>query len=97
MNDIFFGIDNKNNPLIIFCWCGKLYCDVVNGEVRVKAGAVQEIRVQAEIELTAPIVEDLELAKREVHFEPRLERETFRVWVENPEQRQQSMKAFHAM
>ncbi len=73
---------------------GVMDIDVVNGEVRVKAGAVQEIRVQAEIELTAPIVEDLELAKREVHFEPRLEGETFRVWVENPEQRQRQRYSY---
>ena len=33
MNDIFFGVDNKNNSLIIFCWCSKLYCDVLKGEV----------------------------------------------------------------
>lgn len=67
---------------------GVMDIDIVNGEVRVKAGGGKEIRVQAEIELTAPIVEDLELAKGEVRFEPRLEGQTFRVWVENPEQRQ---------
>ena len=73
---------------------GVMDIDVVNGEVRLKAGAVQEIRVQAEIELTAPIVEDLELAKRELRFEPRLEGETFRVWVENPEQRQRQRYSY---
>lgn len=61
--------------------------EIVNGAIALKASTRNEIRVQADIELTSPTPEDLELAKREVRFEPRLDGTTFRVWVEVPEQR----------
>lgn len=61
--------------------------EIVNGAIALKASAQNDIRVQADIELTSPTSVDIELAKREVRFEPRLEGSTFRVWVEAPEQR----------
>jgi hypothetical protein len=61
--------------------------EIINGTVKVRAGNRKEIKVLAAIELTAPTPEDLELAKAEVKFDPRLEGESFRVWVETREQR----------
>ena len=61
--------------------------EIVNGTIQLKASATNQVRVVADIELSAPTPEDLELAKREVRFEPRLDGTTFRVGVESPEQR----------
>ena len=57
--------------------------EIPNGAVKVLASSRKDFRVMANIELSAPTAEDLELAKREVRFDPRLDNDTFRVWVES--------------
>lgn len=61
--------------------------EIPNGNIQLKLTSSSQLRVAADIQLTAPTPEDLELAKREVRFEPRLESSTFRVSVDAPEQR----------
>lgn len=61
--------------------------EIPSGNIKVLLRNSNQITVPADIQLTAPTPEDLELAKREVHFEPRLDGNTFKVWVEAPEQR----------
>ncbi len=58
--------------------------EIANGTVKVLASSRKEIRVVADIELSAPTTEDLELAKREVRFDPHLDNDSFRIWVETP-------------
>jgi hypothetical protein len=61
--------------------------EIPNGAITLRASNTNQIRVAADIELSSPTAEDLELAKHEVRFEPRLEGNTFRIWTEAPEQR----------
>ncbi len=62
--------------------------DLVNGDLTVRAGAGGMIRVRADIEWSADVAEDIAMAKREVRFEPRVEDNLLRVWVETaPERR----------
>jgi len=61
--------------------------EIVNGSIQLKASTTNQVRVVADIELTSPTPEKLELAKREVRFEPRLDGNTFRVAVESPDNR----------
>ena len=61
--------------------------EIPSGNIKLLLSNSNQITVRADIQLTAPTPEDLELAKREVHFEPRLDGNTFKVWVEAPEQR----------
>lgn len=61
--------------------------EVVNGTITVRTTRQQQVRVVADISLTAPTPEDLELAKSEVRFDPRLDGNTFRVQVDAPENR----------
>ena len=69
--------------------------DIVNGAITVRASARNDFRVTADIELSAPIPEDLELAKREVRFSPRPDGSTFRVAVETPEHQRQRYNYRH--
>lgn len=61
--------------------------EIVNGNIDLRLANSNQLKVSADIQLTAPTPEDLELAKREVRFEPRLDGATFKVWSEAPEQR----------
>ncbi|WP_031495006.1 hypothetical protein [Bryobacter aggregatus] len=61
--------------------------EVPNGTIAVRATNRKSFRVAADIELSASIPEDLELAKREVRFEPRPDNDVFRVGVEKPDSR----------
>jgi hypothetical protein len=61
--------------------------DLVNGPVTVRSTRRNDIRVTAEAEWEAELKEDLALGQQEVRFEPRLEGNVFRVWVEMPRER----------
>lgn len=58
--------------------------EIPNGAISLRATTSGHIRVVANIELSSPTAEDLELAKQEVRFEPRLEGNNFRIWAETP-------------
>ncbi len=60
--------------------------EVTNGPLRLIASNTNTIQIGCEIELRAPTVEDLELAKGEVKFEPRVDGDALRIWMENPQQ-----------
>lgn len=69
--------------------------EIPNGAISLRATTSNHIRVAASIELSSPTVEDLELAKQEVRFEPRLEANTFRIWAESPNHRNQRYSSRH--
>lgn len=66
---------------------GVLDIENVNGSIKVEATRGAGMKVTADIELSAPTPEDLELAKREVQFEPRQNGEVFEVHMQAPENR----------
>jgi hypothetical protein len=60
---------------------------IPNGSITVRASNRNDIHVRADIEYSASIPEDLQLAMREVRLEPRLDGDTFRIQVETPDNR----------
>jgi DUF4097 and DUF4098 domain-containing protein YvlB len=66
---------------------GVLDVENVNGSITVLATRAQGVKVTADIELSAPTREDLELAKREMQFEPQQNGDVFAVQMRVPENR----------